>query len=82
MDTEETLAGLLIDAETLGLVFMGDQMIGFKFVDGTPECRRRWNLVLQKFIPEGFVFTDEFFDRHGISPAPFESQRWIEHEQD
>lgn len=75
---EQTLAHIIIETESLGIQFMGDQMIGFKFVGGTREQRRVWNLILEKFIPDGFGFTDEFFTCYGISPVEFDSQKWNE----
>ena len=76
---EQTLATIILDAEKLGMKLMGDQMIGFKLVDGgCRESRRVWNLVLERFIPEGFGFTDEFVECYGISPIPYQSQKWNE----
>lgn len=75
---EQTLAHIIIDAEKVGLKFMGDGMIGYKFVDGTRESVRVWNLILGEFIPEGFGFTEEFFECYGIAPAQFDSEKWNE----
>ncbi len=75
---EQTLAHIIISAEKLGMEFMGDQMIGFKLVGGTRESRRVWNLIIGKVIPDGFEFTDEFFECYGIQPIPYESQKWNE----
>lgn len=75
---EQTLATIILNSEKLGLEFMGDGMIGYKFVGGTREQRRVWNLVLEKFIPDGFGFTDEFLECYGIFPAPHDSQKWNE----
>ncbi len=73
---EQTLATIILEAEVCGMRIMGDKMIGYKFVDGYRENNRVWNLILEKFIPDGFEFTEDFFECYGITPSEYNSQKW------
>lgn len=73
---EQNLASIIIEAEKSGLSLMGDGLIGYKFVGGVGESSRIWNMILEKFIPEDFEFSNDFFECYAIFPKPYDSSKW------
>lgn len=73
---EQKIARVIKKAQESGLFLMGDGMIGYKLIAETIDSEKDWNLMLGDVVPDGFEFTEDFFSRHGISPASYDFYKW------
>lgn len=69
---EQELVEMLHEAVNGGHVFMGDDIIGYKFPGRSGET---FNIVLRAEYND-FPITLKWLQSHGLNPVPFDTKIW------